>query len=100
MQRRLVVPKIELSRFQHSVSYDLNDLFRPPGVFADQAFALGFFHEDIIHKKAKKKTRRFLYWFEPLRWIIAVRPIFFSFSFSSYFFVPNDLHNMYIFTIW
>ena len=44
----------ELSRFQHSASSTLADSYHPPGVFVDQAFALGFFHEISYTEKRRR----------------------------------------------
>lgn len=48
-----VVFENELSWFQRSASDASANLFHPPGVFIDEAFALGVFHEISCTEKAK-----------------------------------------------
>ncbi len=55
---RLIVSRNKLLRFQHSVSGASADSFRPPGIFTDEAFALGFFHKLSFTQIKRRKTRR------------------------------------------
>jgi hypothetical protein len=67
--------------------------FAPLAFFADQAFALGFFHKLSIIQTNKKKAEdtEILYWFGPPWWIIALHPVFFPFFLSYFFFFAERL---------
>ncbi len=56
---RLIVSRNKLLRFQRSASDASANSFRPPDFFADQAFALGFFHKLSITHINGRKTPRF-----------------------------------------
>jgi hypothetical protein len=54
---RLFIFRDKLLRFQRSASNASADSFRPLAFFADQAFALGFFHKLSITRKTKRRRR-------------------------------------------
>ena len=91
----LFIFRDKLLRFQRSASNASADSFRPLAFFADQAFALGFFHKLSITRKNEKKAEdtEILYWFGPPWWIIALHLVFFFFfslsSFSFFFFAER-----------